>query len=121
MSVMTDGKHATATSESRLSTTPFKSEAGVWFVIPSISVGTFSTSIWKTIKAEVTTCRRVQDALHSLHLSHAKSADAYGRVVIGTCSFPLNSESVQAWLAAKPAWSRRSTGETSYDAILSVQ
>ena len=46
MFVMTDGKHATATSGSWLSTapltTPFKSEAGVWFVIPSISVDTFS-------------------------------------------------------------------------------
>lgn len=32
----------TVTTESWLSTIPFKSEAGVWFVIPSMSVGAFS-------------------------------------------------------------------------------
>jgi hypothetical protein len=64
------------------------------------------TSIWKTIKV------KSQREGAETHLSHAMSANAYGPVVIGTCSFPLNSESIQAWLAAKPARSRHSTRMT---------
>ena len=32
----------TVSTESWLSTIPFKSEAGVWFVIPSMNAGAFS-------------------------------------------------------------------------------
>ena len=44
----------TVDTESWLSTMPFKSEAGVWFVIPSMSVGAFSDEYLRDYQRKVT-------------------------------------------------------------------
>jgi hypothetical protein len=43
----------TADTESSLSTMPFKSEAGVWLVIPSMSVGAFSDEYLRDDQSKV--------------------------------------------------------------------